>query len=124
MIALILALALQSTPPQTHEIMPLAEGLRTHDALPLVRVEPTYPAEMAAEGRSARCRLRFTVTAQGETTEIDPYDCPEEFHASAVSAIERWQFAPAYRNGEPVSSPGLRADFLFQAGQPAPEGDR
>jgi hypothetical protein len=119
-IALLLS---QQAHPETHDIMPVTEGLRTHDAQPLIRTAPVYPPEMVAARIEARCKVRFSVAINGLIHDLGPFDCPPEFHANVVTAIEQWSYTPRYRNGHAVPASGIEHEFVFSLEDNLPTPD-
>ena len=75
-----------------------------------VRVE--YPAD-APEGLVGTVDVRVGVAASGKVDSVEVVDGPEPFHAAAVEAAWRLEFAPAVRAGQPVAG-AARVHFHFE----------
>jgi TonB family protein len=76
------------------------------DALPriLSKVKPLYPEQARRQRRTGIVTLRFLVDAEGHVRQPSVVEAtpPGLFEESALSAIGRWRFAPALRQGRPV----------------------
>ena len=69
-------------------------------------VEPKFPRRALDQGLEGWVDVRFLVTAEGETAEIEVLDAEPggAFDEAAVDAVERWRFKPRRVDGEPVPS--------------------
>lgn len=69
-------------------------------------VNPRYPPQAQRARTQGYVVLTFTVTAEGRTSNIRVTDSQPRhlFDRAAIDAVERWEFKPATRNGEPVES--------------------
>jgi protein TonB len=72
----------------------------------LRRVEPYYPQSARRTRREGWVELAFTVTAQGrvDAVRVLEADPGKVFDLAATSAVRRWVFAPATRDGKPVAA--------------------
>jgi periplasmic protein TonB len=52
--------------------------------------------------RSGTVRLSLTVGADGRVEEVEVLESVPGLTAKVISAVQRWKFKPATRNGEPV----------------------
>lgn len=85
-------------------------------AVPLVRVPPQYPPRAQARGIEGRVLLRFTVTPQGTTDDVEVIDAEPKgyFERAAKQAVRRYKFKPRVENGVPVASPGKEIEISFE----------
>lgn len=85
------------------------------DVIPLVRVNPQYPPRAQAAGVEGRVHLRFTVTAQGTTTDVEVVaaDPPGYFEQSAINAVEKYKYKPRVEGGQAVAKPGVEVVLAF-----------
>ncbi len=73
----------------------------------LVRsVNPRYPTQAQRLHVEGYVVVRFTVTSEGRTSNIKVVEAQPRhvFERAATDAIERWEFKPATRAGQPVDS--------------------
>ncbi len=87
------------------------------DAIPLVRVDPTYPIRAKERGIEGWVQVEFTISPRG--TVIDPkvvaYEPSSIFNQAALRAIRRWKYNPKIVDGKPVTRPGqlIILDFVL-----------
>lgn len=76
------------------------------DSLPRIveKVKPTYPEHARRTHRTGVVTLKFLVDAEGRVHQASVVEASPQglFEESALSAIARWRFAPAMRQGRPV----------------------
>jgi protein TonB len=91
-------------------------GASDGEMLPLVNVQPTYPARAAQRGIEGWAQVRFVVTAAGGVRDVEVVDAepPGIFNSAAVRAAERFRFQPRVVNGEAVDVPNVQYVFRFQ----------
>lgn len=80
-------------------------GLVTPDRspMPIVRIEPVFPAREASRGNSGSCTVIFDITPQGQTTNIRSLACDSRaFEQATLNAVSRWRYNPQIENGEPI----------------------
>ena len=86
------------------------------DVMPLVRMEPEYPAHAQGHGIEGWVQIQFTVTAAG--TVRDPVvvaaEPPGEFEGAALTAIARWRYNPRIDGGVAAERVGLQTVIRFQ----------
>lgn len=77
-------------------------------------VQPEYPGEALRRGQEGYVALEFTVTANGEVTDVAITDSEPAgvFEQPVREAIRRWRFEPATEGGEPVEQ-RVRHQFEF-----------
>jgi protein TonB len=93
----------------------LAAGADT-DIVPLVRIDARYPPRAQARGIEGWVHLRFAVTPQGTTTDIEVLDADPKgtFEGAAKNAVERYKYKPRTENGVPVARPGVEVVLSFE----------
>ena len=89
---------------------------------PLLRVRPRYPAQAAKHRIEGWVDLSFTVTPDGEVSDIVVVDSrpARVFDSSAARALRRWRYKPLVYRDKPVAQvcEQVRLDFRMQdAGQ-------
>lgn len=86
------------------------------DVVPLVRVNPLYPARAQARGIEGWVHLRFTITAQGTTKDIEVLDADPRhyFERAARNAVRKYKYKPKVENGVPVERPGVEIVVSFE----------
>ncbi|WP_203292170.1 energy transducer TonB [Maricaulis parjimensis] len=86
------------------------------DAEPLTRREPRYPYEAAVSDLDGVVYVRFDVTADGRTENVEVIGSfpPGIFDDASVEAVRRWRYQPATRDGEPVPHQGLETRFDYR----------
>lgn len=85
---------------------------------PVSTQQPEYPRASMRRGERGDVLLRVQVGADGRVDGVDVVSSSQHrrLDRAAVSAVRRWRFEPAMRNGQPVAGE-LRIPFSF-----APEG--
>lgn len=89
---------------------PAAVAVRAEDRAdrtppsPTSAIQPEYPREALAQGQEGYVALEFTVTAEGEVTNVAITEAEPGgvFEQPVRDAIRRWRFQPATQGGEPV----------------------
>jgi protein TonB len=86
------------------------------DVVPLVRVNPLYPARAQARGIEGWVHLRFTITPQGSTQDIEVIDADPRhyFERAAKSAVKKYKYKPKVEGGVPVERPGVELVISFE----------
>jgi TonB family protein len=72
-----------------------------HAALPVLSIEPNYPANSSAEGSVV---LYGLVDAQGQLTSTSVLQNVDSLTAPTEAAVQKWKFAPAKEAGEKTES--------------------
>ncbi|TKR33381.1 energy transducer TonB [Luteimonas gilva] len=78
--------------------------------------QPEYPRDAQRRGLSGRVVLRVDVGADGTATNVDflQRSGAPELDRAAMSAVRKWRFAPAKRDGKPIaSSVRVPVDFVL-----------
>jgi protein TonB len=91
-------------------------GVADADVIPLVRVNPQYPAKAAAAGIEGWVHVRFTITPQGTTSDVAVVKAepPGYFEAAATAAVRGYKYKPKIENGQPVERPGVDLVLAFR----------
>jgi TonB family protein len=94
-----------STPPGSGFVPPT----------PMKKVDAVYPLGGAAQLQESTVELTMTIDVKGKAHDIKVTHSTgsKAFDYAAVQALERWTFAPATQDGQPVEAPyQLRYAFL------------
>ena len=88
------------------------------DAVPMVRVTPTYPERALQRGIEGRVLVEFTITKSGSVKDakVVAYEPNTIFNKAALKAVSQWKYNPKIVNGKPVEQPGVRVVFPFKLG--------
>lgn len=93
-------------PPPPPPVAPAPSGGATAAARPIRSPRPEYPAQALRRGESGTVLLQVAVDASGRPTSVDVVQSSRSraLDRAAVRAVERWQFSPALRSGQPVAA--------------------
>jgi len=93
----------------------LGAGGSDRDIVPLVRVEPQYPARAKQRGVEGWVELMFTITATGRVADVVVTQSHPGtiFDSAAVKAVRRWKYNPKVENGVAVDRSGVRIRLTF-----------
>lgn len=83
-----------------------AGGSVVKSARVLKRAEPVYPERAKAAQITGSVTLKIHISESGEVLHclVMSSEPSGVFDASAISAVEKWKFEPAVKNGQKVSS--------------------
>lgn len=97
----------------------------TDDRIPIVRVDPKYPADALAERLEGWVKLAGTVLPDGSVTDVRvvDHDPSGRFDAAALAAVSQWRFRPKLVDGVAVSRP-FTQKLLFKPQQLPPDAKR
>ena len=85
----------------------VAQGV--NEPVPLVRIEPDYPAAVLAGRSEGQVRLEFTITATGAVRDIRVVESSaSELDAPTIAAVQKWRYQPIVENGAAVEKRGVR----------------
>jgi len=86
------------------------------DVIPLVRVNPQYPPRAQSAGIEGRVHLRFTITAQGTTTDVTVVSAEPAgyFETAAMNAVKKYKYKPRMEGGKAVAKPGVEVVLSFK----------
>lgn len=86
------------------------------DILPLVRVDPDYPARAKQQGIEGWVELKFTISPVG--TVQDPVVTASSpayiFDRAALQAVRKWRYNPKIENGVAVPRHGVQVRLRFE----------
>mgnify|MGYP000446618532 CR=1 FL=1 len=76
----------------------------TSDPVPIKRVSPKYPTNAARNKREGWAKLSFVIEKDGSVSNVlvNETSGSRDFAKSAKAAILKWQYQPAFENGEPI----------------------
>jgi protein TonB len=96
-------------------VLALSSGLADRDPLPLVRVEPQYPAAAARSGLEGWVQVRFTISIAGSVKDAAVIKSSNAvFERAALTAVNKWKYQPQMANGKPVESPDVKVVVRFR----------
>ncbi len=73
------------------------------DIIPLVAIQPNYPARAAERGLEGYCVVGFTITTAGTTADIVEVECTNSvFLRDSIRAAEKLKYRPRIIDGRPV----------------------
>jgi protein TonB len=86
------------------------------DTIPLVRVNPLYPARAQARGVQGWVLVEFTVTKQGTTANIVVLEADPKgyFEQAATNAVKKYRYKPRVEDGVAVDRPGVQLVISFE----------
>ncbi|MEO0345134.1 MAG: TonB family protein [Pseudomonadota bacterium] len=86
------------------------------DYLPLFRMAPMYPMNALRAGKTGHVDLMFTVDEKGYPQDIKATAGEElsTFRAAATKAARGFRYAPRFKDGVPVATPGVETRIRFQ----------
>jgi len=104
--------------PPAQPVTAAATDLPTGVPRPVSTPQPEYPRASIRRGERGEVLLLVKVGANGRVDGVDVVSSSQHrrLDRAAVSAVRRWRFEPAMRDGQPVAGE-LRIPFSF-----APEG--
>lgn len=84
--------------------------------MPLIKVQPDYPAIAAARGIEGFVDVVFDVTATGTTENIRIIHAEPSsvFNRSVIQALQRWKYKPKLVNDNPVKALDVRERITFE----------
>lgn len=86
------------------------------DYQPLFRMQPKYPPDMLRAGEQGYVDFEFTVDEAGFVR--DPVVIRQEggksFEKEALAVVERFRYAPQFRDGQPVAVDGVKTRISFK----------
>ncbi len=96
-----------------------------YDARPRVRVPPKYPERcMNVASRSESVTVRFDVTSQGDTENVQVIDTTQRcLNRAAMDAVKQWKYRPKVQSGAAVPRRGVETIIRFELsyGQGVPD---
>ncbi len=85
------------------------------EAIPMVRVEPTYPPRALRDGTEGWVRVQFNITAAGGVSNATAAESEPGtvFDDAAVSAVSRWRYSPRVEGAQAVERVGMQTLIRF-----------
>jgi len=86
------------------------------DIVPLVRVDPEYPARAKQQGIEGWVELKFTITPAGTVQDavVTAARPSYVFDRAALQAVRKWRYSPKVENGVAVARTGVRVRLRFE----------
>lgn len=86
------------------------------DVVPLVRVNPQYPARAMQRGVEGWVLLEFTITKAGTVRDVVVKDAdpPNYFERAAKKAVQKYKYKAKIEDGVPVERPGVQVVISFE----------
>jgi TonB family protein len=84
----------------------VAPAATAHPALPIDKVQPTYPELARKMNLGGTVSLSVTVDTSGRVIEAKAISGPELLKVPAEQAVKQWKFRPATLNGQVVVGSG------------------
>jgi TonB family protein len=114
----LLAMTLMSNTAMAVE---LSKHLTTiSDPVPIKRADPKYPQNAAKYGREGWAKLSFVIETDGSVSNVLVTETSgsKDFAKAAKSAIKKWQYKPAFENGEAIQQcvNTVQMDFSISGG--------
>lgn len=82
--------------------------------MPIVRIDPVYPASAERRGLEGQCTVIFDITPQGSTTNVRALNCTStQFERASVNAVSGWRYNPQVRDGQPVMFRGATTQLRY-----------
>ncbi len=86
------------------------------DILPLVRIEPRYPARALQREIEGWVLMEFSISPAG--TVVNPFvvnsEPPRTFDRAALRAVSRWKYKPKVEDGVAVMRTGVQVVLTFE----------
>ncbi len=86
------------------------------DAIPLVRVNPSYPISANERGIEGWVWVEFTISAAGtvKNPRVRESEPGSVFDRAALRAIAKWKYRPKMEDGKAVERPGVAVKLTFE----------
>ena len=86
------------------------------DIIPLVRINPEYPARALSRGIEGWVIVQFTITPTGMVKDVVVVDADPKniFDDAAVKAVARWRYNPKVEEGVAVERVGVQTLISFK----------
>jgi protein TonB len=106
------------TAVELEKAMSLGAGGGDSDVVPLVRVDPEYPAQAEQRRIEGWVDIEFTIGPAGtvESPKVIGAQPRGVFEQSALRAVRRWRYNPKIEDGVAVARPGIRVRLRFELG--------
>jgi protein TonB len=86
------------------------------DVVPLVRVNPQYPARAMQRGIEGWVHLEFTITEAGTTKDVEVIEAEpvNVFEDAALAAVRKYKYKPKVEQGRAIERPGVAVMLSFK----------
>ncbi|MBI2380862.1 MAG: energy transducer TonB [Gammaproteobacteria bacterium] len=76
-------------------------------AVPLVKIEPSFPREALLSGTEGWVKIQFTIASDGSVKDARVLDAKPKrlFDREAIRAVNKWKFKAQVSNGKAVDTP-------------------
>jgi TonB family protein len=91
------------------------------DPMPLYRLEPKYPIDLAKRKKEGWAKMSFTIDEMGFVTDIQVLDVVNggrNFGKESVKVLKKWRYAPKFENGQAVAATDMTVQMDFKLGKP------
>lgn len=87
-------------------------------AKPIKRIDPQYPGNAARQGAEGWVKMSFVVDKNGKVQDpiIEDFGGHKAFKKAAMSAVKRWQYSPAMKDGKPTEMCNQKVMLDFYLG--------
>lgn len=111
--------AAQAPKPEPQPAAPVAQPqpVQIQDAVLVSAPKPRYPTVAQRRNQEGWVDVEFTVGTDGEVADAHVVDAQPKhvFDRAATDAVERWEYKPALRNGQPMAVT-MRRRIVFTLG--------
>jgi TonB family protein len=89
-------------------------------AMPVIRIEPTYPINAAKEGLNGYVQMSFDISPTGSVTNVNVIKASPKgvFDASAVEALKLWKYQPSAKGFNDLQ---VQLDYVIHQPEPSVE---
>lgn len=89
-------------------------GVSDSEYLSMLKVAPIYPARAAARGLEGYVVVSYTVTATGDTKDVEAVESSSTlFETAAIEAAQKYKYRPRIVDGTPVEVAGITSRIEF-----------
>lgn len=99
-------------------------GIQNGNYMPIVKAAPQYPQAAASRGTEGFVVVRFTVTSNGSTRDIEVVEAVRKdgtptslFNSAAIAAAKQFKYQPRVQDGVPMEVHGVQNRFVFELGR-------
>lgn len=102
---------------RTAATTPAPQPVQIQDAVLVNAAKPRYPTVAQRRNQEGWVDVEFTVGTDGQVDEAHVVDAQPKhvFDRAATDAVERWEYKPALRNGQPMAVT-MRRRIVFSLG--------
>jgi protein TonB len=96
---------------------PVPQAVQIQDAVLVNAAKPRYPTVAQRRNQEGWVDVEFTVGIDGQVADAHVVDAQPKhvFDRAATDAVERWEYKPALRNGQPMAVT-MRRRIVFSLG--------